>query len=53
MMPDKINDCGWFGAGWVGCPDDEVIESILHGDGRGEESVEQALDRVLEGRGRC
>jgi hypothetical protein len=26
---------GGFGAAWSECPDEEAIESILHGDGRG------------------
>ena len=42
---------GGFGAGWAECPDEEAIESILHGDGRGGESVDQALARALKGRG--
>jgi len=42
---------GGFGAAWVECPDDEAVESILHGDGTGGESLDQALARALEGRG--
>ncbi len=40
-----------FGVAWAECPDDEAIESILHGDGRGGTSVYLALARALEGRG--
>jgi hypothetical protein len=39
-----------FIAGWVECPDDEAIESILYGDGTGGESADMALARALEGR---
>jgi hypothetical protein len=41
---------GGFGAGWVECPDEEAIESILFGDGSAGESIDGALARVLEGR---
>ncbi len=50
ILPAKIRDCGWFGAAWAECPDDEAIESILHGDGRGGESMDDALAQALEGR---
>ncbi len=49
-MPDKIKDCGWFIATWAECPDEEVIESILHGDGRRGASVDDALARALDRR---
>ena len=81
-MPKKIEDFGWFGAGWavfkgttdpdffpplndmeaqrewlggfgaawVEYPDEEAITSILHGDGLGGESVDEALARKLAGR---
>jgi hypothetical protein len=41
---------GGFGAGWVECPDEEAIESILFGDGSTGESIDEALARALEGR---
>lgn len=41
---------GGFGAAWAECPDEEAIESILHGDGRGGGSVDDALAQALEGR---
>ena len=41
---------GGFGAGWVECPDDAAIESILFGDGSSGESIDEALARALEGR---
>lgn len=41
---------GGFGAGWVECPDEEAIESILFGDGSSGESIDEALARALEGR---
>jgi len=82
-MPEKIQEFGWFGAGyavgkgdvrdpdfypplndmeaqrewlggfgaaWVEYPEDEAIESILHGDGMSGESVDDALARAMEGR---
>lgn len=82
-LPEKIQDFGWFGAGyavfkggtqdpdfypplndmeaqrqwlggfgaaWVECPDAEAIDSILHGDGSGGESLEQALAEAMKGR---
>jgi len=39
-----------FGAAWVEYPDEAAIASILFGDGRGGESVGEALARVLAGR---
>lgn len=33
---------GGFGAGWVECPDEEAIASILFGDGSGGESIDEA-----------
>lgn len=42
---------GGFGAAWTECPDDEAVNSILYGDGIGGESVDEALARVLQGRG--
>lgn len=41
---------GGFGAAWVECPDDDAIKSILHGDGMGGQSVDEALAQALEGR---
>jgi hypothetical protein len=41
---------GGFIAGWVECPDDAAIASILFGDGNGGESIDEALARAMEGR---
>ena len=41
---------GGFGAGWVECPDEEAIMSILFGDASAGESIDEALARALEGR---
>lgn len=41
-----------FGAGWVECTDGDfdVMLSTLLGDGSGGESIDEALERALEGR---
>ncbi|MCP4993217.1 MAG: histidine kinase [Gammaproteobacteria bacterium] len=39
---------GGFGAAWVEYPEDEIITSILNGDGW--ESLDKALARALNGR---
>ena len=41
---------GGFGAAWVECPDIDAIESTLHGDGMGGESLDHALASMLEDR---
>jgi hypothetical protein len=41
---------GGFGAAWAESPNEAARASILHDDGMGGESLEEALCRALEGR---
>jgi hypothetical protein len=40
-----------FGAAWVECPDQALLETMLDGDWLGGASVDEALARALDGHG--